>query len=108
MAPTCICWVEPPAGSAEGALAPVKAGFALKPVAAQANVLCRATFEGPARLTVASWRPEQLDISSQEFQRKSGLLDGGLIVLAVVQQIVPAMMALINRQRNVLCSSPRG
>ena len=79
-----------------GSMAPVKAGFALdlEHQAAQMQLLCRASFIGPARLSVLLWPSEQLQIAAQQFQRNSGLLDGGLIVLAVFVLIT----ALINRQ----------
>ncbi len=77
-----------------GGLAPVKAGFALQLDPAGAGVLCRAEFVGPARITAALWSADDLNRSVLEFHRKSGLLDGGLIVLAVFV----LMTALINRQ----------
>ena len=78
----------------QGQLGPVKAGFALQLDQAGMAVLCRASFVGPARLTAALWSSEELNRSVHEFHRKSGLLDGGLIVLAVFV----LMTALINRQ----------
>ncbi len=82
--------------SAEGAVAPVKAGFALnlESRVGASHLLCRAQFIGPARLSAVLWPTSQLQIAAQEFQRNSGLLDGGLIVLAVFVLIT----ALINRQ----------
>ena len=80
--------------SSQGNLNPVKAGFALKLEQARTSVLCRASFVGPARLTAALWSADGLSRSVNDFQRKSGLLDGGLIVLAVFL----LMTALINRQ----------
>lgn len=78
-----------------GAIVQVKAGFALKlEHTEKAEVLCRATFAGPARLTAVLWPAEKLDVSIQEYHRKSGLLDGGLIVLAVFV----LMTALVHRQ----------
>ena len=81
-------------GSVPGPLGPLKAGFALRLDRAGMAVICRASFVGPARLTAASWSAEDLSRSVHEFHRKSGLLDGGLIVLAVFV----LMTALINRQ----------
>ena len=78
----------------QGALAPVKAGFALRLTGPDLGVLCRASFVGPARLSATSWAAEELNRSIQEFHRNSGLLDGGLIVLAAFV----LMTALINRQ----------
>ncbi len=84
----------------EGAVSEVKAGFALAlgPIASRQGVLCQARFIGPARLTVMQWPASQFQISSDEFQRGSGLLDGGLIVLAIFVLIT----ALFNRQTTYL------
>ena len=78
-----------------GGISAIKAGFALRlsPVLTGARVLCRTNAIGPARLSVLSWRTEDLRISDQEFQRKSGLLDGGILLLALFLLIT----ALINR-----------
>jgi diguanylate cyclase (GGDEF)-like protein len=76
------------------ALPPVKTGFALKLAQLPANVLCRASFAGPARLTALQWPGQQFEVSIQQYHRKSGLLDGGMIVLALFVLIT----ALINRQ----------
>ena len=81
-------------GSAEGALAPLKSGFALRLQQDPSNVLCRATFVGPALLSVVQWPAAQLALSVQQFHRKSGLLDGGMIVLTVFVLVT----ALINRE----------
>ena len=80
--------------AAHGLLAPVKAGFAMQLDRPGMDVLCRASFVGPARLTAVAWPAADLQRSVHEFHRKSGLLDGGLIVLAVFV----LMTALINRQ----------
>ena len=72
----------------------VKAGFALKLAQLPADILCRASFAGPARLTVTQWPEAQFAVSVQQYHRKSGLLDGGMIVLALFVLIT----ALINRQ----------
>lgn len=81
-------------GGPVGALVRIKAGFALKLDRPNQEVICQATFQGPARLTADLWSVEQLDISAQDFHRKSGLLDGGMMVLA----IFVLLTALINRQ----------
>ncbi|RJG27492.1 putative bifunctional diguanylate cyclase/phosphodiesterase [Massilia cavernae] len=78
----------------EGALAPVKSGFTLSPEQANAPVLCRGTFVGPARLTAVQWSKDQLARSVEQYHRKSGLLDGGMIVLT----LFVLTTALINRQ----------
>ncbi|WP_232834628.1 putative bifunctional diguanylate cyclase/phosphodiesterase [Rhodoferax ferrireducens] len=81
--------------SAAGSISPIKAGFALalSPSLKDGQVLCRTSAIGPARLSALTWKAADLEISAQEFQRKSGLLDGGLIVLAIFVLIT----ALINR-----------
>jgi diguanylate cyclase (GGDEF)-like protein/PAS domain S-box-containing protein len=80
--------------SAQGALSAVKAGFVLRLTTTPAEVLCRASFSGPARLTAVLWPADQMELSTQQFHRKSGLLDGGMIVLSLFILIT----ALINRQ----------
>ncbi|HEX9171283.1 MAG TPA: EAL domain-containing protein [Telluria sp.] len=97
------CW-DPvtlqPLGSAtrsqadNNALAPVKSGFALRLASTPASGLCRANFAGPARLSAIQWPSDQMTLSAQQFHRKSGLLDGGMIVLSLFILIT----ALINRQ----------
>jgi diguanylate cyclase (GGDEF)-like protein/PAS domain S-box-containing protein len=79
---------------ASGAIDPVKAGFALRMARLPSQVLCRGTFAGPARVSVAQWPAEQFSLSVEQYHRKSGLLDGGMIVLALFVLIT----ALINRQ----------
>ena len=79
-----------------GQLRAVKAGFVLDAGGAgkPAAVLCRAEFVGPAHISVMQWTRPALEISEQDFFRRSGLLDGGLIVLA----IFVLMTAVINRE----------
>jgi len=77
-----------------GTLEPVKAGFALQLAGNEMTILCRGSFVGPARLTAIEWSSDDLNRSASEFHRNSGLLDGGLIVLAAFV----LMTALINRQ----------
>jgi diguanylate cyclase (GGDEF)-like protein/PAS domain S-box-containing protein len=79
---------------ASPALSLAKAGFALALPRLPAQILCRASFSGPARLTVRQWPSQQFDRSVEQYHRKSGLLDGGMLVLAVFVLVT----ALINRQ----------
>ena len=72
----------------------VKAGFALQLARLPGQVLCRAHFSGPAQLTVRQWPNKQFALSIEQYHRKSGLLDGGMIVLALFVLVT----ALINRQ----------
>ena len=82
--------------SAEGRLRAAKAGFVvdLGRVRAMTPVLCRAEFIGPARISAVQWEASRFESSALEFHRKSGLLDGGLVVLA----IFVLMTAIINRE----------
>ena len=98
------CWSTQPMrllGSGDrvktsGAMDSTRAGFSLSLglIAADQQVLCRASSVGPARLSVVQWPTSQLGLASEEFHRNSGLLDGGLIVLALFVLVT----ALINRE----------
>ncbi|MGZ5202872.1 MAG: 7TM diverse intracellular signaling domain-containing protein, partial [Telluria sp.] len=83
--------------SRNGTTAPMsamKSGFVLRLPADTTDVLCRTAAVGPAHLTAVAWEHDQLELSVQRFHRKSGLLDGGMIVLTLFVLIT----ALINRQ----------
>lgn len=82
--------------SGTGALEKMKAGFSMRLDAAgsPSALLCRAHFVGPARITVLDWPTAALGNSDQEFHRNAGLLDGGLIVLALFVMTT----ALVNRR----------
>ena len=77
-----------------GVLRAEKAGFSLHAAPLPRQMLCRAGFAGPARLSVLQWPADQFSLSVEQYHRKSGLLDGGMIVLALFILIT----ALINRQ----------
>jgi diguanylate cyclase (GGDEF)-like protein len=83
-----------------GDLQPVKAGFslALHPAGAASEWVCKVSFVGPARHTLALWDDDDLTISSDDFHRKAGLLDGGLLILATFMLIT----AVIVRQSRYL------
>jgi diguanylate cyclase (GGDEF)-like protein/PAS domain S-box-containing protein len=81
-------------GAEEGALAAVKSGFALQLPHVPAELLCKAMSSGPAHLTVLQWPASQMALSTQQFHRQSGLLDGGMIVLS----LFVLLTAIINRQ----------
>ncbi|WP_180683607.1 putative bifunctional diguanylate cyclase/phosphodiesterase [Tepidicella baoligensis] len=83
--------------STQGAARPSRAGFAFDPSGAS-RVLCRGEFIGPARLAVQSWDETALTIKEREFHRHSGLLDGGILTLALFTLIA----GLINRNRTYL------
>ena len=105
---TAACWDGAslaPLGSgdktkSEGRVSAIKAGFAvdLGLIRAETKVLCRSTFIGPARLSVAQTPASHLLKSTEEFNRNSGLLEGGLIVLALFVLVT----AIINRDRKYL------
>ncbi len=78
-----------------GSISAVKAGFALaiSPELTDRPLLCRSSATGPARLSVLKWQAVDLESSAMEFHRKSGLLDGGILLLAGFILIT----ALINR-----------
>lgn len=83
---------------ATASLSTMKAGFALElnpTLNDDVQVLCRSSALGPARLSVLKWQAADLKISALEFHRKSGLLDGGILILAGFVLIT----ALINRNR---------
>ena len=81
-------------GEALGGLIPVKAGYALTAQRPEQAFVCTARFQGPAKLTAFLWSDQALNQSSDEFQRKTGLLDGGMMVMALFALIA----ALFNRQ----------
>ena len=98
------CWdaaSSTPLGSANyqtesGSIRRIKSGFALSltPPLQVESVLCKTSAIGPARLSAVSWNSSSLARSAQEFSRKSGLLDGGIIVLALFVLIT----SVINRK----------
>jgi len=56
--------------------------------------LCRAEFVGPAQITVRLWDKGKFEFAEDAFHRDSGLLEGGLAMLA----IFVFLTALINRE----------
>jgi diguanylate cyclase (GGDEF)-like protein len=97
------CWnadTLAPLGAADreratGSVKVMKSGFTLTlgVLAAPRQVLCRANFVGPARLTALEWPEAQLQVAAEEYHRNAGLLDGGLLVLAIFMLVT----AVINR-----------
>ena len=81
--------------TAQGRMREIKAGFALEliPATVDQQIICQITSAGPARLTVLLWNAAGLQLSAQEFHRKSGLLEGGILILAVFVLVT----AIINR-----------
>jgi diguanylate cyclase (GGDEF)-like protein len=82
--------------NATGAMTAAKAGFALRLNAATSTekVVCRASFIGPARLSVLRWPVSELQLSANAFYRDAGLLEGGLLTLTCFMVIT----ALVNRR----------
>ncbi len=78
---------------ATGNIKASRTGFIITDVQNDA-VLCRATFSGPARISLRSWDSTQYQAAERAFHRDSGLLDGGLVILA----IFVFLAALINRE----------
>ena len=81
---------------ASGRLAEVKGGFAVDVPASTASqeMLCRIRSSGPARISVLEWSAGDLATSTQKFHRNSGLVDGGLLLLAVFMLLT----AVISRE----------
>lgn len=78
---------------------PVRAGFALSTHGLDGgDVLCRIGFVGPASVTINLWDAEALSSASHAYARASGLLNGGLITLA----LFVAFVATLNRERTFL------
>lgn len=98
-----LCWdgarLEP-LGSADrasrqGRLFDSRSGFglSLQGLAAGTPVLCQVRFVGPGRLTVRLWDERALQAASLAYERDAGLLEGGVLMLALFVFIT----ALINR-----------
>jgi diguanylate cyclase (GGDEF)-like protein len=79
-----------------GRLAGVKAGFSVEvpPASTGSEVLCQIRSSGPARISALLWAVPDLVASTQKFHRNSGLVDGGLLLLAGFM----LMTALISRE----------
>ena len=79
----------------QGQLFDSRAGFGLHLRGLQpgSQVLCRTNFVGPARLTVLQWDEEALQTATQAFERDTGLLEGGIMMLVLFVFIT----GLINR-----------
>lgn len=98
------CW-DPSSGErlgsasrhgSSGSMIKAKAGFALRlgKTLADQNVVCRGSFIGPARISALSWDSGELHREILSSARSSGLLDGGMGMLAAFV----LMIALINRE----------
>ena len=86
-----------------GNISTVKAGFSLnmgQPIVGT-QVLCQIKSIGPARISVFQMPADDLQNASLAFHRNSGLLDGGLTMLA----LFVLMTALLNWERNYVLFS---
>ncbi len=83
-------------GSSSGRMREAKAGFALDVTGMgdAIDVLCRTVSSGPARLAVLAWPASDFAVSISKYHRNSGLVDGGLLLLALFM----LMTALISRE----------
>lgn len=81
---------------AVGSMKAAKTGFALYlgRLPGPARVLCRSSYIGPAHISAVLWPEEQFRQSELKFHRNSGLLDGGMITLA----LFVLLAAFINRE----------
>lgn len=77
---------------ASGDVRPVRSGFGVKVRNANVPLLCRASFVGPARLSAVHWDAPSLASAENDFARKSGLLDGGIFMLAVFMIITAVVV----------------
>jgi diguanylate cyclase (GGDEF)-like protein len=100
---TLSCWRGAdltPLGAAarsgsSGGLVTANAGFATAGIdLSGVPMLCRATFVGPARLSVTAWKASDFDRSVRGFAMDMGLVEGGLTVLAVFMMLA----AIVNRE----------
>lgn len=80
-----------PEASIRTALTVAKGGFALRLVFMPAQLLCRANFAGPGHVNVVQWRSDEFEKSVDQYHRKSGLLDGGMTMLALFMVIMAAV-----------------
>lgn len=80
-----------PGTASRPTLSAAKAGFALRLVFMPGQLLCRASFAGPGHLNVVQWSTDEFEKSVDQYHRKSGLLDGGMIVLALFMVIMAAI-----------------
>ena len=97
------CWTGPdfkPVGSGSqqgttGLLTSTKSGYSMDIGASgqSQNIVCSIESVGPARLSVAQWYTDDLQASTQDFHRRAGLLDGGILILALFVLVT----AIINR-----------
>ncbi|MBI4997811.1 MAG: EAL domain-containing protein [Rhodocyclales bacterium] len=80
--------------SSSGDVRQVKTGFILTPESQRAaDLLCKGSFSGPARIELLQWTAAQFDKSVLDHHRHLGLVEGGLIMLSAFVLLA----AVINR-----------
>src|SRR5690606_21556429 len=70
----------------DGAMSPVKSGFALALDTTPSQILRRGAFVVRTHLTVSQWSADQLSRFVEGYPRKSGLLGGGMIVVCLLAE----------------------
>lgn len=80
-----------------GWMRPFRAGFALDPVGAS-QLLCKVQLVGPGRISVHYLDDASFLSKESEYHRTSGLLDGGILMLALFTSIA----GLINRNKTYM------
>jgi len=79
----------------QGLLVPARAGFNLQPVAAMdwSNLLCRGAYRGPAKISAALWKSEDMAVAQDKYQQTGTLIEAAIGLLAVSMLIT----AVVNR-----------
>lgn len=78
-----------------GALRRSRAGFSLPllPAVEGTDLLCRATYRGPAKMTAELWQPRALAQAQVAYQKAGVMLEAGIGVLAIFMLLT----AMVNR-----------
>lgn len=76
-----------------GQMEPVRGGFALTLDAdrAEAKLLCRAVFRGPAKITATAWVAQDLQAAHDQHQKTATMIESGLGLLAVSMALAAAI-----------------
>jgi len=74
-----------------GLIQTIKSGFYLSPQS-KSPLLCHVNFSGPPSISFIGWQEkEDLEKSALEFERKSSLLEGGMLMLIVFSLVAAAL-----------------
>jgi diguanylate cyclase (GGDEF)-like protein/PAS domain S-box-containing protein len=79
----------------DGSMRLFRAGFALEPPAGSSQLICKLQLVGPGRISMQSVGDVAFLSMESQFHRTSGLLDGGVLMLA----LFTAIAGLINRNK---------